>query len=167
MGREAEFGAHLYAKNRYHMTERGLEPETGICDHFGTAQSRNMPHTILVADDDPVMHLLMEHHLGNAGHKIISANNGREAIEMAKRELPHLIVLDVRMPEVGGLMTLKELKETEATKAIPVIIVTVHHDPTTKRECELSGAAAFLIKPVRPGELFVEMRRLLPGSEAG
>ncbi|HWW00731.1 MAG TPA: response regulator [Candidatus Acidoferrum sp.] len=125
-----------------------------------------MPHTVLVVDDDPVMHPLMEHHLERAGYKMISAKNGREAIEMARRELPELIIMDVLMPEMGGLITLRQLKETEATNAIPVIIVTVHDDSTTQQECKLSGAAAFLIKPVSPTQLLAELRRLLPRSEA-
>lgn len=124
-----------------------------------------MPPTVLVVDDDPVMHQLMEHHLGRAGYQMINANNGREAVERAQRDVPHLIVLDLMMPEMGGLTVLRRLKETEATKAIPVIVLTVHTDPTTQRECELAGAAAFLAKPVNSVQLLAEMRRVLRGGE--
>ena len=82
-----------------------------------------MPQTVLVVDDDPVMLQLMGYYLGRAGYEMINAHNGREALEMAERDLPHLIVLDLRMPEMGGLTALRQLKETVATEAIPVIII--------------------------------------------
>jgi CheY-like chemotaxis protein len=125
-----------------------------------------MPHTVLVVDDDPVMHSLMEYHLERAGYQMLTASNGREAIEVASRALPQLIILDIAMPQMGGVTALRHLKQTEATKAIPVIVVTVHTDAATQRECELAGAAAFLSKPLNPAQLNIEMKRQLAGHRA-
>ena len=122
-----------------------------------------MAQTVLVVDDDPIMHRVLKLYLERNGYEMISANNGREAIELAGRELPRLIVLDVRMPEMGGLATLRQLKEAAATKAIPVIVVTVHSDRLTRMEAEASGAAAFLAKPFRPAQLLAEIKGLAPG----
>jgi CheY-like chemotaxis protein len=121
-----------------------------------------MTQKVLVVDDDPIMHRVLKHYLERNGYEMINANNGRQAIEMATSELPQLIVLDVRMPEMGGLAALRELRETESTKAIPVIVVTVNADRSTLMESQVSGASAFLAKPFRPSELLAEIQRLMP-----
>jgi two-component system phosphate regulon response regulator PhoB len=84
---------------------------------------------------------------------------------LATRELPELIILDVMMPEMGGLSALRQLKETEATKAIPVIVLSVNSDRETRLESEFSGATVFLTKPFSPAQLLAEVRRLLPGTK--
>lgn len=121
-----------------------------------------MAQRVLVVDDDPIMHRVLMHYLERNGYEILSAINGREAIDLARRELPELIVLDVRMPDMSGLAALRTLKESEATASIPVIVVTVNADRMTHMESEVSGAAAFLPKPFRPSELLAEIRRLAP-----
>jgi CheY-like chemotaxis protein len=128
-----------------------------------------MSHTILVVDDDPITQRVLQHYLTRTGHYILSASNGREAIEIAKRELPQLIILDVMMPEMGGLTALRHLKEMDATKSIPVIIVTVQAAPLTQLEAEASGAALFITKPFSPTQLLGGIKRLLPqpDEEAG
>jgi CheY-like chemotaxis protein len=126
-----------------------------------------MAQKVLVVDDDPIMHRVLKHYLERNGYQMINANNGRQALELASRELPQLIVLDVRMPEMGGLAALRQLKETESTKAIPVIIVTVNADRMTQMESEVSGAAAFIAKPFRPAELLAEIKRLIATDAAG
>jgi CheY-like chemotaxis protein len=129
---------------------------------------------VLVVDDDPIMHRVLRLYLERNGHHMISATSAPQALALAAGELPHVIVLDVRMPEMGGLAALRELKEMPATRAIPVIVVTVHADHATHLESEVSGAAAFLAKPFRPAELLAEITRLTgldphegqPGSSA-
>jgi len=124
-----------------------------------------MPHRVLVVDDDLIMHEVLQRYLGRNGYEMINACNGREAIALATRELPELIILDVMMPEMGGLSALRQLKETEATKAIPVIVLSVNADRETRLESEFSGATAFLTKPFSPAQLLAEVRRLLPGTK--
>jgi CheY-like chemotaxis protein len=121
-----------------------------------------MAQKVLVVDDDPIMHRVLKHYLERNGYEMINASNGRQAIQIATSELPGLIVLDVRMPEMGGLAALRELKEAESTKAIPVIVVTVNADRSTLMESQVSGASAFLAKPFRPSELLGEIQRLMP-----
>jgi len=121
-----------------------------------------MSQTILVVDDDPITQGVMQHYLGRTGYQVLTARNGREAIELAKRELPQLIILDMMMPEMGGLTALRELKEIDATRAIPVMILTVQTAPVAQLEAESSGAALFMTKPFSPAQLLGEIRRLLP-----
>src|SRR5690349_19301889 len=100
---------------------------------------RAMARKVLVVDDDPVMHRVLKHYLERNRYEILDASNGQQAIELAQSELPNLIILDVRMPEMGGLTALRHLKEIESTKAIPVVVITVHADRATHMESEVSG----------------------------
>ncbi len=130
-----------------------------------------MAQTILLVDDDPVVHWVLAQYLGRAGYETLTAKNGREAVETARRELPQLVILDVRMDEVDGLTALKELKQSETTRAIPVVMMTANADRLTKLESQALGAEVFLTKPFRPSDLVGQVQRLIgaaqPASPAG
>jgi len=117
---------------------------------------------ILVVDDEPIVHRLLQHHLERAGYEMIGATNGREAIEMATSQSPQLIVMDVMMAEMDGLTALRSLKMEEDTKGIPVIMITANSHYVTQQESEAAGASLFLTKPFSPGKLLNEIRRLVP-----
>jgi two-component system chemotaxis response regulator CheY len=121
-----------------------------------------MSNQILVVDDDQLMHMLFEHHLEGAGYRMLSAMSGQQGLEMADREQPALIVMDVMMPDVDGLAVLRELKRLDTTKAIPVIIITSNRHALMQKESESAGAAIFLTKPFSPSQLLNEIRRLAP-----
>jgi CheY-like chemotaxis protein len=121
-----------------------------------------MAQRILVVDDDPLMHWVTQRYLERAGFEMLSAKNGIEALDLAHRERPQLIILDVRMTEMDGLAVLRKLKESEATRSIPVIMVTVSSDHLTKLKSESSGAAGFVTKPFQPAQLLAEIRSLIP-----
>ena len=120
-----------------------------------------MGRKALVADDDALMRRLCLRILEPAGCRVILANNGREAVELATRELPQVIIMDVVMPEMNGLEALRQLKQAEATKAIPVIIMTGQADRKIRQESASWGAAVLLPKPFRPPELLKAVQRLI------
>ena len=119
------------------------------------------PPKILVVDDESYMHLLLRHHLLRDGYQMLNARSGREALELAGREQPALVIMDVMMADLDGLATLKELKQAEATRAIPVIMITANALNVTRQEAETSGAALFLTKPFSPTQLMATLRELL------
>jgi CheY-like chemotaxis protein len=121
-----------------------------------------MATQILVVDDDPIMHQLLEHHFERAGYKTLSAKNGREAIDIAAKELPGLIVMDIMMANMDGLTALREMKKTPATQNIPVIVITANNHYVSRQEAEASGAVLLLTKPFSPTQLMVEIKRLIP-----
>jgi CheY-like chemotaxis protein len=121
----------------------------------------NDEKTILVVDDEKFMHIFMQHHLARAGYRLLSARNGREGLEKAAAEKPDLIVMDVMMDVMDGLSALRELKQTEATRGIPVIMITMSAQAMTRQESEASGAAMFLTKPFSPTQLLMEIKKLL------
>ncbi|MSU58814.1 MAG: response regulator [Pedosphaera sp.] len=124
-----------------------------------------MAFKVLVVDDEPYMHRLLQHHLERAGFQMLNALNGREALELARRELPNLVIMDVMMAELDGLSALKELKKGDDTKAIPVIMITASAHHVTRKEAEDSGAALFLTKPFSPTQLLMAVRTLVPEVE--
>jgi CheY-like chemotaxis protein len=121
---------------------------------------------ILVVDDEPIVHRLMQHYLERAGYEMLAASNGREALVLATREDPQLIVMDVMMAEMDGLTALRALKKADSTKAIPVIMITANSHYATQQESAAAGAAVFLTKPFSPKQLLDEIRRLVPDSAA-
>jgi CheY-like chemotaxis protein len=124
-----------------------------------------MMKQILVVDDDQLMHRLFQHHLERAGYQMVSALSGREALDIVARQPPALIVMDIMMPDIDGLVALRELKKSEATKSIPVIVITANGHQLARKESETSGAAIFLTKPFSPMQLLNEIRRLVPPTD--
>ena len=123
-----------------------------------------MARTVLVVDDDPVVHRVLRRALEDAGYQVASANNGREALELAMRDLPQLLILDVMMSDLGGLAVLRQLKNAEATKGIPAIVLTGLAQRTTQLEATASGADLFLTKPFTAAQLLAALRQLLPAQ---
>ena len=123
-----------------------------------------MSPKVLVVDDDPLMHRLFQRHLERAGYQMLSAMDALEGIDMASRELPQVIVMDVMMPEIDGLEAIRRLRKNDSTKTIPIIVITanVNSYEASQRESAICGAASFLTKPLSPARLLQEVQRLAP-----
>ena len=132
------------------------------CDPADDARCWAVADTILIVDDDAVTQKVLQHYLVRAGFQAITAQNGREALKLARRELPQLIILDVVMPDMDGWTVLKAIQESEPTKAIPVVMLSGNAELVTKEESLSSGARAVLVKPTNPEQLITVVRRLLP-----
>ena len=123
--------------------------------------------TILAVDDEPEMLSLLEKRLVAAGYEVLTATNGKEAIEVAKREVPALIILDILMPGMDGSETAAILHEDPKTRNIPIFFLTCLF---TKREERLEGHAIgrnfFVAKPYEPSELLAEIAKLIGKSSS-
>ena len=124
-----------------------------------------MTKQVLLVDDDALMHRLFQHHLERAGYKMISAMNGRDALDLAARQRPNLIIMDIMMPDMDGVAALRELKKGDNTRDIPIIIITANGNALARKESENSGAALFLTKPFSPTQLLDEIRRIVPPTD--
>jgi signal transduction histidine kinase/DNA-binding response OmpR family regulator len=120
--------------------------------------------TILVIDDDPETHLLTAENLKPVRARVLSAVTGAEGIEMARRERPDLILLDVRLPDRQGWEVLHDLKADASTADIPVIVVSVVDRESLGYSL---GAADYLVKPVNWDLLFKVLTRLGIVPDAG
>jgi CheY-like chemotaxis protein len=126
-----------------------------------------MAQHILMVDDDLLVLQLYGRYLEAAGYRVTTTLDGEQAIQLALAEPPHLIILDVVMPGLGGLPALRELKAQPATAAIPVIVITsmqAYH--VCSKEAGTLGASAFLTKPISPAQLLTEVRKVLANMES-
>ena len=118
---------------------------------------------ILIADDEMYSLRLLQMTLKKTGCELIVCKNGREAVDQARALSPDLIVMDVMMPVMDGLAALAELKGSDETAAIPVIMLTAKGQTLTRTEAKESGAEHFVTKPFSPTDLLEEVRKRLPG----
>ena len=116
---------------------------------------------ILVADDDPLSIKLLNFRLRSVGHEVISAVNGGEALEIATREKPDLVLLDIMMPVMNGFQVLRKLKSQEETKNIPVIMLTSKVQEKDVVFGLETGAEDYITKPFSFAELNARVNRVL------
>ena len=114
---------------------------------------------ILYADDDKLLHRVVEHKLRSEGFSVSSAYNGVEALKMAEEDPPDLLILDAMMPELDGFSVLGEWTRSEKLSAIPVIMLTARNREDDLVGALASGAVDYLTKPFSPVELVARVKR--------
>ena len=119
---------------------------------------------ILVADDEPQLALAVKIRLQSRGYQVVTATNGRQALELIAKERPDLVLLDVLMPVMDGYFTLRELNQRFGRGMIPVIILTARD--RMKELFELEGIEDYLVKPFDHDDLLVRIERVLRRREA-
>ncbi len=118
---------------------------------------------ILIADDEQSIRLLVRRLLSQ-NYIVLEASDGEEAIDIARREKPDLILMDIMMPKVDGYTACYQIKKDQATKAIPVVMLTgVGHELNKKLSFEV-GAKGYITKPFSLQDLLDVIRPLLPAS---
>ncbi|TMH69677.1 MAG: sigma-54-dependent Fis family transcriptional regulator [Betaproteobacteria bacterium] len=113
--------------------------------------------TVLVVDDEPLNVDLVEQELGAAGYKTVSAASGEQAVIVAAKSRPDLILLDVMMPGMDGYAVCQSLKQSEATRDIPVVFLTALTDTFEKVRAFKLGAVDYVTKPFQPEELLARV----------
>ena len=123
---------------------------------------------VLIVDDDPESVELTAMRIRGLADTVISAHGGREGIEVAQRELPDLIVLDLMMPDVNGFQVVEALVENPATASIPVVIVTASEITAEERDRLAGSVTAIMGKAGFDGQRFsAEVRRAMTGRRKG
>ena len=118
------------------------------------------PLKILVADDEIYMVRLLEMTLKKGGYEVVTCRDGAEALAISATAKPQLIVMDVMMPGLDGLSAIRQLKQNEATRSIPVVVLSSKGHALTRVEAEAAGAALFLAKPFSPNQLLSEVKKI-------
>ncbi len=108
---------------------------------------------VLVIDDEPDVLMLCRMNLERAGHEVLEASNGHDGLELAQRERPDVVVLDVMLPTIDGLAVLDDLARDHATRDVPVILLTAKTHREDRRAAWVAGCAGYMTKPFSPIEL--------------
>jgi two-component system phosphate regulon response regulator PhoB len=116
---------------------------------------------ILVVEDDIDILNLLTYNLAGAGLEAVVAQDGYEALTLARRRPPHLIILDLMLPGLDGFEVCKELKRSEATRKIPVLMLTARGEEVDRIVGLELGADDYVVKPFSPRELILRVRAIL------
>lgn len=120
------------------------------------------PPMIMVVEDDVDSRLMMKTLLGMKGYRVVEAGDGQEAIEVAERERPGMVIMDLQLPRLGGFALARHLRQHSELSAIPIIIIS-GHDPLQHRPLALAaGCNEYLGKPIDFDLLEKTLSRLLP-----
>jgi DNA-binding response OmpR family regulator len=117
-----------------------------------------MTKTIMVVDDEQRLVSLVQSYLTQDGFRVVSANNGKEALSVARREKPDLIILDIMMPEMDGYEFMRQQRSVQDT---PIILLTARVDDDERVIGLELGADDYVTKPFRPRELMARVRAVL------
>ena len=126
-----------------------------------------MPKKILAVDDERHIVRLVEVNLARAGYQVVTAFDGREALQKVEAEQPDLVVLDVMMPFMDGFEVLRNLKANPETAEIPVIMLTAKAQDADVFRGWQSGVDCYLTKPFNPMELLTFVKRIFDSQSGG
>ena len=117
-----------------------------------------MPARILVADDEPNIVRLLRLYLGHEGYEVVSASDGREALDRFRQDRPDLVVLDLMMPGLGGFEVCTEIRKQSS---VPVLMLTARSDDVDKIVGLEVGADDYVTKPFNPREVVARVKAAL------
>jgi DNA-binding response OmpR family regulator len=116
---------------------------------------------ILIADDNNDLLEILVSRFRAVGFEVVSAQNGTVALEVARREQPEIAVLDVMMPELNGFQVCRRLRDDDALKEMPIVLLTAKDTEADQFWGFEVGADLYLTKPIEPGEVVAEVQKLL------
>ncbi|HTP71965.1 MAG TPA: response regulator [Burkholderiaceae bacterium] len=117
---------------------------------------------VLLVEDNEVNQYLVRFVLEKGGLRVVTAANGREAIELARRERPDLILMDIQMPVMDGYEATVQLKADPELRAIPVVALTAYAMPHEREQATAAGCAGHIEKPIDTGTFVAQIESFLP-----
>ncbi|MDH7513176.1 MAG: response regulator [Clostridiales bacterium] len=120
---------------------------------------------ILVIEDEPDQNKLIKLRLEARGYRVMSVGKAKEGIELAKKERPQLILMDMILPDMHGLDATIKLKQNTETRNIPIIALSAVGSPDFIKACSQEGIAAYIKKPYDPRELFRTIEKFVAVEE--
>lgn len=121
----------------------------------------NNNYKILLVDDEPDILEFLSYNIKREGYTVFTANNGKEAIAIAKRERPHLIILDVMMPDMDGIETCREMRALDGLKNVMIAFLTARNEDYSQIAGFEVGADDYINKPIKPRVLLSRIAALL------
>ena len=124
-----------------------------------------MPGKILIVDDVATNRIVLKVKLASAYYETVQASSGADALRIARKVKPDLVLLDVELPDMSGIEVCQKLKNDPALRDIPVVMITAFHDPARRVEALQAGAEDVFWKPVDELVLLARLRSLLRARE--
>ncbi|MBK7029646.1 MAG: response regulator transcription factor [Bacteroidales bacterium] len=121
----------------------------------------NILNTILLVDDESDILDFVGYNLRKEGYTVITADNGRDAVQKAEKNLPKLILLDIMMPEMDGIETCRELKRIAALQDTLIVFFTARNEDFTQILSLDAGGDDFITKPIKPAVLISKVNSLM------
>ena len=134
--------------------------------HWTVEPSAALGQTILLVEDNEDNRIIYSTVLRHVGYDVLEAQDGVEAIELARTKLPHLILMDISIPVIDGWEATRVLRQDPLTKNIPIIALTAHALADDRERAVEMGFTAYLAKPVEPRAVVAEVRRWLAVGES-
>ncbi len=116
---------------------------------------------ILIVDDSALIRSVASSAATEAGHEPIVAENGQEGLDMLNAHTFDLIFSDVNMPVMGGLEMVEKIKQQDAYKYIPIIMLTTESNPELKAQGQALGVKAWMLKPFNKKKFFMAVKKLI------
>lgn len=116
---------------------------------------------ILVVEDNEINMYLSCRILKSSGYEVIEARSGEEGVELAIKEKPDLIIMDIQLPGIDGLETTKRIRETEADGEIPIIALTSYAMAGDRKKALKAGCTGYIEKPINPETFMGEIKKFL------
>lgn len=117
--------------------------------------------TILVVDDAAAIRQVVGISLKGAGYNVVEASDGKDALGKLNGQKFNLIITDVNMPNMDGITLIKEVKQRARYKFTPIIVLTTESQDGKKREGQVAGAKAWVVKPFKPPQLLAAVAKLV------
>jgi len=121
-----------------------------------------MPKKVLVVDDSITMRQMVSFTLRQANFEVQEAENGQEALKKIEGQAPDLIVTDLNMPVMDGITFIRQARSMEATRYIPILMLTTESQAEKKMEGKTAGATGWIVKPFDPPKLLTVIAKVLP-----
>ena len=122
----------------------------------------NDNHTVLVVEDFEDNRFMMRRLLEMSGYRVLEAINGEEAVEMARRERPGLILMDLSLPLLDGLAATRRIRQHEDLRNVPIVAVSAHDTADFHADALAAGCNDYVTKPIDFDQLEALLGRLLP-----
>ena len=122
---------------------------------------------VLVVDDEPNILLSLEFLMQQAGFEVTTAEDAEQAQVLISQQVPDLILLDISLPGISGFDLLEQLRADEATRSLPVVMLTAHGREVEKEKGMALGASDYITKPFSTRELVSRVQALLESGNGG
>lgn len=123
--------------------------------------SHKVEQTVLIVEDCDDVRIMLCNLLNNLGYRVVEATNGEEAVEMAGREMPDLILMDLSLPRLDGFAAIHQIRKQAALHDIPIIAVSAHTDAEIRSDAMAAGCSEYIAKPVGVSHLQTTLERFL------